>query len=1070
MNFPGLAEFRNIEKATEDIIEEFNPKRLLFIDTKGQWKENPLTLPECASHELLFHLWSLDDEALSAFVEKILCMAHNNHLRSCLNKIRWALLKDPSLQLNYPDEMKTERDIMRFYSSKNLSKDRISFLIVFEVIVWSLVHEAYRINSQLYVPYWDRETRSLCLEYKIKFQGLNEMFKSLPGIIDKAGRNFGFMDYLKGSFPDIFNSIPALIAGADMYTVSIDRLLSRIRDGENSEEIFSLIIQKIQPSQGIVTETSPALLIPCLRLLLNDSIDVSSGIPYYASVILSILKDIRSTEILIKALNSYPFHLTKIRENILYTLGLLKEGSSVDSIAKVLGKKDQMIRSLGAGRKTVCLLHGQKQEAILALGKIGVESLRSLPLLLKYTDHPSTQLNTCLSWTLGEIGSAQREQFGGVSAEIIIALLKLLRSKNKVNFEEAVSALKKIGMPEFLHSLYLYDIGAVNILGLKPAQKGLYELSETLHELIKTRGRAIIAVNGDSGTGKTYFCQAICNGFGGVKSHEILYLMRDRQKDQKIFNRILGIKWLKRHIDFDYFQDYPLSEKEDNPEEFMETFLEENKDKKLILLDGCRDKYYFHRVVELFYTRGALDVEVNFRATFSSRRLNLEERERALESIDTHLSFLEDPVLEDTLFYREGKMIIYDLDNSATSRLDTQEIQELFKKSRIETWGNLIQIGGFEKELKAQAVLQKKLNFRTNEFSPVEQSMPEALKKPFSAEERKFKVELNDNLNFQPNLLGKIEANDIKPVQLRFYAQDQIAGIGEDSGVFVLSFLDNRIFHTKVYGGNEIVLCGRNICLLSTQGELHRVSFEEKEVIRFGSIGPSITALAAYDSFKVVTGHEDGSVRIWDFSDKKIIVLSGHKEPVCSLVVDYSNHIYSASLDQTIKFWDLTKGTVRTMEFSGETVTILKRYPNGRILTLGGVRTDTLSGEINGNSGKVIRILDLRNNSVQIIPINSAQKISSMNVNPDGRIVLSFEWPSTQQKQKDKVLAILSPGKNLCKMDVLEDKVRGKTSSVVMGPKIITCGKDETGAYNLYLWGDTYFVKHELSNILLRPH
>jgi hypothetical protein len=1070
MNLPDLAEFEDFERTTEDILNEFNPKKLLFIDAKGQWRENPSNLPEYASHELLFCLWSSGKEKLSSFVQKIFGLVNDAHLWSCIKNIRYALLKDPSLQSTNLTNRETEREIGRFYSSINVSSDRITFLIVFDVIVWSLACEAYRINSQLHVPYWDKESRSLCLEYKKRFHKLNGVFERMPGAEEREDESVRFLEYLKGLLPDIYNSIPALIAEEDLSEGAIDRLLSEARDEEKCGELFSLIIQIIQPTQGIVTQTSPALLIPCLKLLLEDSIDVSSGIQYHASVLLSILKDIRSTETLVKALDSYPIHLTKIRENIIYTLGLLKEGNAVDSIAKILEEDDQMIHSPGPGRQTLCSLLEQKEEAILALGKIGVESLRSLPSLLKYTDHPSTRLNTCLAWALGEIGSAQKEKFGGVSAEIIIALLKLLRVKNRVNFEEAVGTLKKIGLPEFLHSLYLYDIGAVNILGLKPAQKGLYELSETLHELIKTKGRAIIAVNGDSGTGKTYFCQAICNGFGDVKGEEILYLMRDRKKDQKIFNRLLGIEWLKRHIDSDYYRDYPLSEEDDDPDEFMETFLEEHKDKKLILLDGCRDKYYFHRVVELFYFKGVLDVEVNFRATFSSRRLNLEERERALESIGTHLTFLENPVLEDTLFYREGAVILYDLDNSTSCRLDSQEVQELFKKSRIEAWGYLIQIGGFGKESRAQTLLQKKLDIRTEEFSPVEKSMPESFNKPFFAEERRFKVGLNDRLSERPNLLGKIEADDIKPVQLRFYAQDQIAGMGEDAGVFVLSFLDNRIFHTEVPGSNKIVLCGRDIYLLDTQGGLSCVSFEGKELIRFGAFESPITTLADFDSTKFVTGHEDGSIGIWDLSDKNIIMLRGHREPVCSLAVDYSNHVYSASLDQTIKFWDLTNRTIRTIEFPNETVSLLKRYPNGKILALAEVLADKSSGESLEDSDQVIKILDLRNRSAQIIPVNFKQRISSMSINFDGRIVFSFGLLKPKNKKKENLLAILTAGKTRHKLDMLKDKSGGTTSSIVMGPKIITCGKENSGEYNLYLWGNTYYVKHELSKISLQPH
>ena len=1061
-------DFKSLEKAVGDILGEFNPKKLLFIDAGGRWEENPALSQECTSHELLFYLWNLDKKKLSTFIQKVLFVVNDSHLWSWVKKIRWALLKDNHLQPKSLTENTAERDIVQFYSSTNLPKDRYSFLIVFEVIVWSVVFEAYRINSQLCVPYWDRETQSLCQEYKNRFQSLNDLFNRISGAEHEGSWIVSFLEHLTELFPDIMYSIPPLIAEEGLLALSIDRLLSKAKDPDKCEEIFSLVIQKIQPSQGIVTQTSPALLMPCLRLLLENSVDISSGIQYHASVILSVLKDIRSTEILIKALHSYPFHMTKIRENILYTLGLLEE-DAVEAIAQVLEEPDQLMQSSGRKEGTVCSLRGQKEEAILALGKIGLGSLRSLPALLKYVIHPSARLKACLAWVLGEIGKAQKEKFGGVSADIIIALLSLLRVKDKENFEEAVCALKKIGLPEFLHALHLYDIGAVSILGLKPAQRGLYELSETLHNLIKTRGRAIVAVNGDSGTGKTYFCHAVSQGFGDVKAQEILYLMRDRKKDQKIFNRILGIAWLKKYIDPVYYQDYPLSEEEDDPDDFMETFLEENKDKKLILLDGCRDQHYFHRVVELFYFKGALDVEVNFRATFSSRRLNLEERERALESINTHLSFLEEPVLEDTLFYREGIVILYDLDNSASFRLDSQEIQELFKKRRIEAWGNLIHIGDFDKELTAQRTFPEKLTFRTDDISLVEQAIPECVSTSFVPEERKFKVELNDHLSERPNLLGKIEANDIKPQQLCFYAQDQLAGMGEDDSVFVLTFLDSRIFHTNVQECKQIVLHGRDIFLLNTQGGLSRTSFEGKEITRFGTIGSPVTALGTFDATQFVTGHEDGSIGIWDLANKKIVMLRGHQEPVSSLVVDYSGRIYSASLDHTVKLWDLINKTVKTMEYPDEAVSLLKRYPNGKILALAEVMAGTSSDESSRNSGRVIKIMDIKNRSAQIIPVTFGHSISSINVNFDGRMVISFAVPQTQKKQKEKLLAILSPDKNRCKIDVLEDPTRGTTSSLVMGPKIITCGKDDEDAYSLRLWGNKYYVKHEHRKISMQP-
>ena len=1070
MNLSEPATSIGLQKAVESILGEFDPKKLFYINAKGQWKENPKIPSEYASHEVLFHLWNLDKKKLSTFIRKISSIFTDSHSWSLIKKVRWTLLKNQSPNPRSLAEDTIDRDIVQFYSSTDLPKNRYSFLFFFEVIVWSLVYEVYRINSQLCVPYWDKESQSVCQEYKNRCQALNNVFNRISGTEQRRDSISSILKLLTEVFPDIMNFIPPLIAEEDILTHSIDRLLSKAEDPEKCEEIFSLIIQNIQPPQGIATQTSPALLMPCLRLLMENSIDVSSGIQYQASVILSVLKDIRSTEVLIKALSFYPFHTTKIRENILYTLGLLKEGNAVGPIALVLEEPDQLIHSPGPREGTLCLLHEQKEEAILALGKIGVESLHSLPTLLKYTGHPSARLNTCLAWALGEIGSAQKEKLGGVSAEIIIALLKLLRIKCKENFEEAVGALKKIGLPEFLHTLYLYDIGAVNILGLKPAQKGLYELSETLHDLIKTKGRAIIAVNGDSGTGKTYFCQAICDGFGDVKAQEILYLMRDRKKDQKIINRILGIAWLKKYIDPVYYQNYPLSEEEDNPDDFLDKFLEENKHKKLILLDGCRDQRYFHRIIELFYFRGELDVEVNFRATFSSRRLNLEERERALESINTHIFFLQEPALEDTLFYEEGIVALYDLDNSISCRLNSQEIQELFKKRRIDSWGNLIRIGDFDKELRSQKLFSEALAFHTDDCSLTTEKMPRILSESFSHEERKFQLELNDNPIVQPFLLGKIDANDIKPTSIRFYAQDQIVGIGDADNVFVLTFLDNRVFHTKAEDCKRITLLGRDIFLLNNQGELSSISFEGSEKSQYGKIGSTVTALATCTRDRLITGHEDGAIRIWDLSNREIVMLRGHQEPVLALIVDYFGRIYSTSLDNTVKAWDVKNKTVKTVTYPDETVSPIKLYPSGKILALAEKSEDKFSSEETKIIGKMLKIMDFRNKSVQCIPLPFGHAISGMSVNFDGRIIISFANPKGHKKQKEKMLAILSPGKTQCDIKMLEGHNRGTTGCLIMGPKIITCGLDGANDYTIRIWGNEYFVKHEHSKISLQPY
>ncbi len=1056
----------NLIQAGRRLIEEFEPKKLVYLDSKGKWKNNPETIRNRISSEFLFYLWKLGAEKQSSFIRDAFPQFLKGDSWFVTKKIAWALSSDSGSNPANLTEKEIDRALIQTYSLSGRPKKTYPLLIILSVLWWILEYESFRINSHIFVPVWDEEANTLRQEYEQHLHSMNDLMNAVS--MGKEAERYisEILKRLHASSADVIQLIPQTIAEEDRLIKAIDRLLVKARDPEKREEIFPFIIEKIQPPMGIVEHTSPALLRPCLQLLMEDQIEIESGVQYNASVILSILQDPRSTETLLKALERFPLQYSKIRVNIIYTLGNLRESEAVKFITHVLKGPDEAIFSVH-GEKKVFPLIEQKEEAIQALARIGLESLQSIPTLIKYAEHPSAKLKTYLAWALGEIGKSQKEKYRGVSADIIITLLQLLKNKNKKIFEESVSSLKKIDMPEFIHSLYLYNVGAVSILGLKPSQKGLYELSETLHFFIQTKKRVVMAVNGDSGTGKTYFCQSIINGFGEVRPEEILYLMRDRKKDQKIFNRILGLRWLKKYIDPIYYHDYPLSVEEDNPEEFLNQFLEENSDKKIIILDGCRDRYYFQRIIDLFYFRGKLDAVVNFRATFSTRRLNLEEREIALESVKTHLSFLEEPTFEDTLFYREGNTVLYDLDNSLSCRLNSQETQELFEKRRIDSWGDLIRIGDFKEEAVPLKVEDETISIQQENFSLKEEALPKTRTRAFDHGERKFRLDLNEHLASQPNLLGSIGMNDLKPKQIRPYAQDQIAGIGEEGGVFVLTFLDNRIFFTFMEKIREMTLLGRNIFLLNYKGEFINISFESNETLRLKKMVSPALVCSSFSTDKVITGHGEGSIRIWDFLGKTVRLLKGHRQEVTALAVDYFGRIYSASTDRSLKQWDVEQAVVNTVkDFDGK-ITHLKLYPNGKILAL--TETDTRDTYKRKTKNYMIRIFDFKKQHTRIIPLPFTEMITGVNVYFDGRIILSIA-PSGSKTDKDgKSLAIISPGENLWGYKILKAHHIKTNDCQTMGPKIITCGQEATGEHTIRVWGTEYFVKTELGKLSLQP-
>ena len=1022
--------YKTIAFAANECFDEFNPKKLVFLDPGGRWQENPITLSQCISHEILFQTWKLGKVDQAAFFQNVYKAMSSSLGWRELQEIIVALAKTQGFTLDSSERSKNEK----------LSP----FLVIFGLLTWAMAYEALRLNCQLRFPEWDSAAKMQNQMYSQQLQVLNDLSHNLSG-----GPRHGetiFETTLKQLSPllsDGFKMVPELVAEEVRLTSSLNDLLDRAKVPDRREEVYALIVQKLHPPMGIVTEISTAFLRPCVRLLLLDDIDISSGIQYNASVILSVLRDIRSSDALLSALSLFPVQYTKIRENLIYTLGNLREPEAVKPIVQVLNEPDSLSVSSPQEKTWFSNLTEQKEEAIQALGKIGLPSLQVLTTLSECFEHQSERLKTYLAWSLGEIGKAQMQKLGGISADIIITLLKLLRTKNRESFEESVSALKKMSMPEFLHALYLYDIGAVNILGLKPAQKGLYELSETLNFLIKTKGQAIVAVNGDSGTGKTYFCHAIVNGFGEIKPEEILYLMRDRRKDQKIFNRFLGLKWLQQYIDPAYYQDYPLAEEMDNPEEFFNEFIKKHSNKKLILLDGCRDRHYFQRIIDIFYLKGRLDVEVNFRATYSTRRANLEEREMALESVKTHLAFLEEPALEDTLFYQEGKVLLYDLDNSTPYRLGQQEIRELFQKIRIQSWGDLICLGSFNQEAVTRKIRTENLEVEAVAYSPHREEMPEKYSQGVLHKERKFHMEANTNYEDYPHLLGSINVSDIKPRKICFYAQAQIAGLGDQGNVFVLTFLDNRIFYTQIEGGRDITLLGRDIFLISDQGGLLSVSFEKNQEIRFNNSHSPIVCLNSFPLSTILSGHEDGSVRIWDFKENKILLLKGHEQPICGIAVDYYGCIYSASTDQVLKRWDPSQNLVQTVSVSrlGE-ISRIEPYSQMKLLML----------------SDVIHILDWDEGLVNILSLPAKRKFGGLVVNPDGRIITSLS---------DR-LAVISLEKYIGEFQFLKCNTLETYDCLTQGPKIISCGREAENLYDIRLSGNEYFVRHELSKLSLQ--
>ncbi len=1011
------------------LLKEFNPRCVAFLDKKGEWAENPVHRRDRIAHHFLFDLWKKRDSASPASLETSLALFFDEQA--------WSL-------------------VQKFGQSRCQGN---ASLFILESLLWILERWSLRRLAEERVADWNR----LGLALKSHFRKeLLKLEAELEGVFSEEERDLFSHLASRGerALSSLLEPVVELIAEEEKIGTTIAMLLEEASAPDRRDEAYAAIMDRLQPPMGIVTELPMSLFLPSLRLLLAPEVDVSSGIPYMASVALSIFKDSRSARVLIEALEHYPLACTKIRENLIYTLGHLREETSVSAIARVLEAPDELPAEPGSSPRAPCLLLEQKEEAIWALGKIGHASTKALSSLVRYVDHPSPRLKTYLAWTLGEIGRAQKEKTGGISADLVIALLRFLKEKNKQVFEEAASSLKKIQMPEFLHSLYLYSAGAVSILSLPPAQRGLNELSETIHYLLKTKKRVVVAVNGDSGTGKTYFCQALAGGFGGLPASQILYLMRDSKPGQKIFNRLLGLRWLRQHIDPAYYEDYPMPEAEDNPEAFFRQFLDENADKRLILLDGCRDRHYFQKVIDTFYQHGELDVEVNFRANFSTRRLNLEERERALESVRLHLAFLEEPALEDTSFYQQGLVILYDLDNSLGARLDQEETRQLFTTGRVDSWSEFIRLGHFGGETKHGELQERDLFLESKKFTLHEEKWPGTRHLPFSFEEEILTPRLNDDLEKDPNLLMTVLPGKLDPDRLRFYAQDQVAGAGRKGNVFVLTLHDYRLFQASLGASFlELGLLGRTFFLWTENRQFLGLSFENNNITEYFTSPKNQVSFATWPPDRLITADDEGSIDIWDFAEQKIFRLSADFPPLTALATDPSGKIYASNPEGMWRF-DFPRRKLERILGLDAPVRLIRPFFRERILAI----------EDKDDISTLPRmfICDLAKKSVLPLSVPLPGRINSAHFSADGRIVIGLTAPSPTGNFHPRTLAVLSVAQGACLVSTLGGHDKETRDLLLLGPRIITCGEESDGTSSIRIWGSPFYVRTEMSKLLLR--
>jgi WD40 repeat protein len=326
--------------------------------------------------------------------------------------------------------------------------------------------------------------------------------------------------------------------------------------------------------------------------------------------------------------------------------------------------------------------------------------------------------------------------------------------------------------------------------------------------------------------------------------------------------------------------------------------------------------------------------------------------------------------------------------------------------------------------------------------------------------ERIFRMELNSDTEKEPNLMGIIDANDLKTKQIRFYAKDQIAGLGEEGKIFILTFLDNRIFFTNETKSRGISLLSRKIFSIDNMGECSVINFEKYERMKLARTESAALISSGLSNDAAATGHEDGSIRIWDITNRSIRVLPGHSQSVRALAADYYGRIYSATCEGGLRVWDIADSVANVITgFEGKISRINPIHDKKILVTTVGTADKHNTERHQAN----LTVLDLDEMAYLTCPSPLNRKLSGVSVNADGRILVTFD-PANGKRQGS--LVIISLGPKTSEFKILDSHGKTTEDCLIMGPKFITCGTESDGRHTLRVWSSDLYVKTELNKLI----
>lgn len=146
--------------------------------------------------------------------------------------------------------------------------------------------------------------------------------------------------------------------------------------------------------------------------------------------------------------------------------------------------------------------------------------------------------------------------------------------------------------------------------------------------------------------------------------------------------------------------------------------------------------------------------------------------------------------------------------------------------------------------------------------------------------------------------------------------------------------------------------------------------------------GPWVTALAFQPGAAVLaTGHDDGSVRVWDWAEQKLLhTLHGHTQPVSAVAFSRDGaHLATAGEERTILIWGLATGQkLAALDGHTDRVPALAWHPDHRRLLSAGWDT-------------TVRVWDAAAGEPIILLNSHATQVHALALSGDGTLLASAD-------------------------------------------------------------------------------